>query len=294
MVDRYVSRNSSRHAKPSASRQRDRAAASERAAICREGYSSSRCATCDSSGKGDASAGRRWIEGTRQRGCGRSDYTGRGPRFELDDARVGVERIGDVDAYTISGGGEEGNGALHQIVVADRCDGDPICTVPGLDIEVGDAIQRERHRVGRFHRSGGVVLQGIEDDMVDSFGAVEIDLDPVRKRVASGTKCSLKRDPAEADQSAQLFEQAESVPQQTSSRRFAAASFSAYSESKPKWNGRTSSQRPAVWTTEACGSTQSIQRGTESVQQPECRSIAASTVESSAGHGRSSGSARSV
>src|ERR1700694_1366633 len=50
---------------------------------------------------------------------------------------------------------------------------------PFLHGEGGDAVLAEGHGLGRLDRTGVVVLEGIDDDVIDGLAAVEVDLDPV-------------------------------------------------------------------------------------------------------------------
>src|SRR6266567_3298398 len=52
------------------------------------------------------------------------------PRLYFGEARVTVEPVGDADANTVSGESGEGNGALDQVVAANRSESDPSRAVP--------------------------------------------------------------------------------------------------------------------------------------------------------------------
>src|SRR5207253_11249192 len=100
--------------------------------------------------------------------------------LDLGDAGVGSQRIGDTDADAIGSGGGEVDGTLDQVVAADGAESDPGSAIPALHGEVGDAVEAEGHAVGRLDRTGVVVLDRVDDDVIDGLAAVEVDLDPVR------------------------------------------------------------------------------------------------------------------
>src|SRR5438105_14150435 len=66
------------------------------------------------------------------------------------------------------------------MVAADGAENDPGGAIPALDGEGGDAVEAEGHAVGRLDRTGIVVLDRVDDDVIDGLAAVEVDLDPVR------------------------------------------------------------------------------------------------------------------
>ncbi len=104
---------------------------------------------------------------------------GGAPGFDFGDAGVAGKRGGDVDADTVGRVGGEIHRALDQVVAADAAQRHPGRAVPALHGKRGDAVQRERHRVGRLDRVGVVVLDRIDDDVIDRLAAVEVDLHPV-------------------------------------------------------------------------------------------------------------------
>src|SRR5690349_3591491 len=102
------------------------------------------------------------------------------PGLDFGDAGVAGEAGGDVDADAVGGVGGEVDRALDQVVAADCSQRHPRRAVPALHRERGNAVQGERHRIGRLDRIGVVVLDCVHDHVVDGLGAVEGDLHPVR------------------------------------------------------------------------------------------------------------------
>ena len=110
----------------------------------------------------------------------------RSPRFDFGDARPGIECVGDVDADPIGDVRREGDGALDEIVAADRAQRNPVGAIPALDREVDQAVETEGHRVRWLDWTQVVILHRIDHDMIDELRAIEIDLHPVREAVRGG------------------------------------------------------------------------------------------------------------
>ena len=72
------------------------------------------------------------------------------------------------------------------MVAADGAESDPGSAIPALHGEVGDAVEAEGHAVGRLDRTGVVVLDRVDDDVINGLAAVEVDLDPIGIGIGRG------------------------------------------------------------------------------------------------------------
>jgi len=119
------------------------------------------------------------------------------PGFDFDEAAVTGLSAADDNSDSVCRHSRENYLRQHLVVVCNVSvlHGRPVCSVPVLHFEIGDAVQAERRAFRRIRGCREIIRDGVDIDFRDRFSSIKINLQPIGKTVRRRVFPSSARSP---------------------------------------------------------------------------------------------------